>query len=222
MTHDAAFPSAKYNIPPSTPGSSLRDEPFVTSLPDGSLFRSPSVPLTTAEYLVPNTPLVHVHVATYDDATLIGLTSSHMMFDIGGAKSFFAHWAAALSDRLDEMPEMPRSFSPVQNIALSERSKNGGTPPTSKGIAPTGVSPWPWAIFTIFGLLRLLFASILRLSREGPADTKLVYVPKKWLAEQKESGMWQLKQSGSDEWIGSSDLLTAYITKVCPASLRQP
>ncbi|KAF8186864.1 hypothetical protein K438DRAFT_1835157 [Mycena galopus ATCC 62051] len=68
-------------------------EPWICSSPLlEPYFRSPSCPTSLEAFLVPNTPLIHVHVTVFDDFTFLGITSSHIMFDALGISTIMQGW----------------------------------------------------------------------------------------------------------------------------------
>lgn len=178
------------------------------------MFRGPNTPLTMAEYLAPNTPMVSVHIAVYDTTTLIGMTAPHMAFDISGAKEFFAIWVASLDNALDSIAEAPRTYSPMVEIAASRQARGEDLTDTSP--------PREWGAFTVLGTLAYLIGAILRRLFEGPEETKMIYVPLEWLAERKSETLVELQTQSPSEWLGTNDILMAFVVKVASSILSRP
>lgn len=182
-------------IPPRLPDG--QSEPCWAEMPDCSaLFRAAGTPGHLREFLRPGVPLVHVHVTTFSDATLIGVTASHVMFDAHGASALYDAWTAALRGELDSIVPSPRDFEPFKEILCD----------APKLLAPPKLS--------LFSGLRLLARFILQSWFGRTESSRLLYVPHKWLAARKDECMAELKARGSKEWVGSSDVLTASILKM--------
>ena len=58
---------------------------------------SKTCPTSTYGFLESNAPMVHVHVSVFDDLTLIGVTSSRMMFDVIGTRTLLHAWTRLLA-----------------------------------------------------------------------------------------------------------------------------
>ncbi|KAH7102363.1 hypothetical protein BKA62DRAFT_700166 [Auriculariales sp. MPI-PUGE-AT-0066] len=210
--YDSPFQSEKYNFPPKV-GNDLASSPFVSPFPEDAvkaLFKTATTPQTTADFLVPNTPMVHIHVSVFEDVTLIGFTAPHMLFDGAGASTFLSTWTAALNGTLEELPEAPRTFAPFDDLVESV----GGREVCAARRGPSGQPVRGWDAFYTIGILRFMFALFKRAFFEGSEDTRLIYVPLEWLAARKDECMQELKARGSDEWVGSNDVLMAYICKM--------
>jgi hypothetical protein len=73
-------------------------EPFICPLPSLDMYlMSKTCPTSTARFLAPDTPIVHVHVSIFDDLTFIGVTSSQIMFDVIGTRTLLHAWTRLLS-----------------------------------------------------------------------------------------------------------------------------
>ncbi|KAH7092711.1 hypothetical protein BKA62DRAFT_626010 [Auriculariales sp. MPI-PUGE-AT-0066] len=197
---DGPFPSTKYNMPPQL--SSENTEPTIVPMVQMSLFRGPGTRSSTAEYLVPNTPCVQVYIAVYEDATLIGMTAPHVAFDAFGVKTLFAAWCHALSGPLDSLPDMPRDYKPLVQLGRDFAVQNSGQP--SLGLRG-------WFALSPFGTLRWILAHCRRALREGKEQQRLLFVPLSWLTQRKEECIQEVKIGDFNDWVGSNDVLLAYI-----------
>ncbi|EJD50449.1 hypothetical protein AURDEDRAFT_160350 [Auricularia subglabra TFB-10046 SS5] len=182
-------------IPPRLPDG-LREPCWADMADCVALFRAPGTPGYLQDFLRPGTPLVHVHVTTFRDATLIGITASHVMFDAHGTAALCDAWTAVLRGELDTVVASPRDFRPFTEILRD--------PP--KLHAPLELG---W-----FSRLRSLVRFVLWSWAGRTESSKLLYVPHTWLAARKSECMAELEARGSNEWVGSSDVLTASILKM--------
>ncbi|KAJ7642816.1 hypothetical protein B0H17DRAFT_1216358 [Mycena rosella] len=73
-------------------------KPFVCEFPSLDVYlRSKTCPMSTNGFLVPNTPMVHIHIAVFDKLTVIGVTSSQVMFDVVGTQTLLCAWTRLLA-----------------------------------------------------------------------------------------------------------------------------
>ncbi|KAJ7850081.1 hypothetical protein B0H13DRAFT_2087582 [Mycena leptocephala] len=175
-------------------------EPWLCTLPVlDEYFRSSTCPSMPDQYLIPNTPLLHVHVSIFDDLTFLGITSSHILTDALGTGALLQAWTRLLTDGvLDDIPGMPWDMQPFKPFTVQP---NGGTKiPIMRGMFKLGV----------FATISFIVRFMWRLWREPKEDVKLVCVPKAFLEERKRTIMDELTAEGSSEWVGSSDVLIGW------------
>jgi len=203
-SHNQAFPREKYNFPPTVP-TNLASRPCTLPLKHDffSLFRAEGAPLEPADFLVPGTSALQVFVSTYTDCTLIGLSAPHALFDIHGVATLCRAWTAALNGKLDSIVASPRNFAPYDDMVVSEKAS--GRPEQAQ---------WGgWYFLSTFSTIVWIFWFVVRLISEGKEVGKWVWIPKEWLANEKEACSTELRERGSKEWIGSNDLLAATVFK---------
>ncbi|KAJ6578048.1 hypothetical protein B0H19DRAFT_1122209 [Mycena capillaripes] len=179
---------------------SSTSEPWLCTLPAlDEYLRSSSCPSMPDQFLVPNTPLLHVHVSVFDDLTFLGVTSSHILIDALGTGALLHAWTRLLSgEALDDIPGMPWDMEPFKPFTLQ----------------PTGKIKIPimrgWFKLGVFPMISFILRFMWRLWREPKEEVKLVRVPKAFLEERKRTIMDQLEAEGSSEWVGSSDVLMGW------------
>lgn len=208
-----AFSPDQLPLPP-RPGEYDESQPcFMHGLPRNiaAYFRGADCPRSLSDALRPGTPMVHVQATTLKDATLVGLTAPHIMFDVHGAKLFLEAWTSTLRGELDSVVPAPVDFVP-----LSRTSVDG----TSVGMEqPRLPEDEPIRGFFALGLLATLQFVISLVWRMlwDPHETEiLVRVPKAWLQQQKDAVMAELNARGRGEWVSTSDVLLAW-KKLCRA-----
>ncbi|KAJ7065049.1 hypothetical protein C8F01DRAFT_787112 [Mycena amicta] len=164
--------------------------PFVCEAPAlQPFFRAPGCPNALEGFLKLNTPLVHVHVATFEDLTFIGVTSSHTMFDAIGTQTLIHAWTRILSgEPVHDIPGMPWDVEPFATFTTPPRGWH------QRGWFNLGLVSTAWFI--------VLF--VLRLVRDAKETMKYVRVPKTFLDDEKRNITEELKSMGSEEWVGSS------------------
>ncbi|KAJ7454168.1 hypothetical protein FB451DRAFT_1049809 [Mycena latifolia] len=95
-----AYRSSPRPVLPTDFPDSLDDasQPSIHPMPELDVyFKSSQCPTSLAGFLVPNTPLLHVHVAVFDDLTFIGITASHVLWDALGRQTVLLAWTRVLS-----------------------------------------------------------------------------------------------------------------------------
>ncbi|KAJ7734549.1 hypothetical protein DFH07DRAFT_928433 [Mycena maculata] len=194
-------------VRPEIPKHISDSQPSVSAIPDlDAYFRSRSCPASLDAFLVPNTPLPHVHVTVFDDITFIGITASHIGFDALGTKTLLHAWTRLINgDDIDTIPGMDWDAMPFESFT-----------------GPTTVRHMRgWFDLGVFTQLLFIARFVLRLFRDPKETSYLVRVPKVFLDDSKREIMENLKLQGSAEWVGSSDILMAWWFKTvfsCRAS----
>ncbi|KAK7019123.1 hypothetical protein R3P38DRAFT_2715268 [Favolaschia claudopus] len=172
-------------------------EPWICSSPlIQPFFRSSSCPASLKDFLVPNTPLIHVHVAVFDDLTFFGITSTHLMFDAIGISTLMHAWQRLLAgDALEDIPGMPWDIEPFTSY----------TKP-----APGYMLHRGWYDLVGFTKFSFIVRFIWKIIRDQKEEHKVVRIPKAYLEDRKREVMEELSAEESKEWVGSSDVLMAW------------
>jgi hypothetical protein len=165
-------------------------------------FRSKECPTSLAGFLRPNVPLVHVHVTTFADISFIGVTSSHITFDAVGTGLFLRTWTRIINgEDPDAIPGMPLDIAPFESFKGTNVSNRKG-----------------WFDLGFFSKINFIVRLVYRILRDGEEVVRLVCVPKAFLDSAKLMINEKLRLEGSEEWVGSSDVLMAWWYKVSPRS----
>ena len=207
--HDAPYPRDKLQFPPALPNGLKAQPCALPNLPPTKemlpVFVDPRTPTVMKDYFVPNTPAVHAHVSTFDDATVISLTIPHAVVDIQGVAILMRAWTAALNGELESVQHSPSTYAPFDTLAAAP-----DVPSSSSD------NPWRgWFFLSIFSIIRWVIAFLWKNYSEGSGSAYNMWFPKEWLAQRKEECMAELKARGSDEWVGTNDVLMAAYYKVC-------
>ncbi|KAF7325958.1 hypothetical protein MKEN_00446700 [Mycena kentingensis (nom. inval.)] len=180
------------------------------SLRVASILRAPTCPSGVQGFLQPDTPFVHVHAASFTDLTFVSVTSSHAMFDAIGVKTFVHAWTRLISgENIDDIEGMDWDAQPFASFA--------------KEPAPEG---WAcqrgWFVLGLFSMISWVLQLILRTMRDPEDAGRLVCLPKVFLEDEKRKILDELKAEGSEEWVGSSDVLMAWWMKTLYAHRTDP
>ncbi|OHF04212.1 hypothetical protein CORC01_00551 [Colletotrichum orchidophilum] len=104
---DGARP-ASFSPSPSAPTHSTHDSgPWIVEPGSGvdfsPLMRHPSDPTCFEDYLYHDQPMIGLQVTTFNDATLVSLGFSHIMWDCMGLKDLLDAWSLTLQGRQNEV-----------------------------------------------------------------------------------------------------------------------
>ncbi|KAF7328102.1 hypothetical protein MSAN_02490000 [Mycena sanguinolenta] len=164
-------------------------------------FRSKGCPTSLDGFLKPDVPLVHVHVTTFDDLSFVGITSSHVTFDAMGTGIFLRTWTRIINgEDEDSIPGMPWDAAPFESFKGKDVSNRKG-----------------WFDLAFFSKLNFIVRFVYRILKDTEEVMRLVCVPKTFLDAAKEEINNQLRLEGSQEWVGSVDVLMAWWYKTAYA-----
>ncbi|KAJ7683438.1 hypothetical protein B0H17DRAFT_1227528 [Mycena rosella] len=144
-------------------------------------------PTSLDGFLVPNTPVIHVRVTTFQDLTFIGLTASHITLDAVGVRTLLHAWTLLLSgEPIDSIQGMEWDAQPFKVFMGSAAA----TTQTLGGVPEPGL--------------------VVEHSCVPKVTTFIVRVPKAFLDDSSREINQSLQLRGSGEWVGSSDVLLAW------------
>ncbi|KAJ7606929.1 hypothetical protein FB45DRAFT_764832 [Roridomyces roridus] len=177
--------------------------PTISTLPDLSAYFQCAGPRTITEWVQSKSPLLHVHLSTFDDLTFIGVTSPHLGFDAMGTGILLQAWTDLMNGiNLDDIAGMQWNAEPLKEF-MPQHTLTMARPKFPKGFFDLGIFSRMWFV------ARLLWRELW--------DPKLVQavvrVPKVFLADWKRQITEELKKEGSREWVSSSDILLAWFYK---------
>ncbi|KAJ7612687.1 hypothetical protein FB45DRAFT_759814 [Roridomyces roridus] len=171
--------------------------PSLSKVPDAvhQYLRSSSCPQSIKAIIESKKPMLHVHVTLFDDVTFIGVTSSHVGFDAVGTGTLLNAWTRLINGTdIDAIKGMPWDVQPFASFA-----------------GPTQITKLRgWFNLGILSQMVFIAYFICRLFRDSNDYDVFVHVPKSFLEEEKRKIIDQLKKERSSEWVGSSDVLTAW------------
>ncbi|KAJ7158348.1 hypothetical protein C8R43DRAFT_921248 [Mycena crocata] len=191
------FTSQEYHEPYRSPARASK--PLICSLPALDVYlKSRDCPASVEEFLLPNIPLVHVHVTAFEDLTFVGITSPHVTFDALGTQTLLFAWTRLINgEDIDAIPGMEWDVAPFETF------KKAPSTPHLRG----------WFNLGLFGQLLFAVRVVLPLFWDSQEVINLIRVPKVFLKETKREIMEDLKLEGSSEYVGSSDVLLVWWLK---------
>lgn len=152
-------------------------------------------------------PALQVHVISFEDATLLTLSWSHVILDALGRQSLLKAWIAVLEGREEDVPEfVPFHVDPASSIG------KGGNPKQHLlySYALTGI----W--FALF-VLGYMYELIVHSAESG----RTICCPGPWVENLREQAMADAAASSRDEknvFLSHGDVLLAWWTKVSVAA----
>ncbi|RAK98676.1 squalene cyclase [Aspergillus ibericus CBS 121593] len=116
-------------------------------LPSPALFaplvRHADSPRELADWIYSDRPQLHIHVALFEDATLVTISYVHTLFDAIARTTFFKAWIAVLRGREDEVPDfIPFDHDPLCTLgssASAQRYSNFGRVVRGVGLVVFGL-----------------------------------------------------------------------------------
>ncbi|KAJ6579786.1 hypothetical protein B0H10DRAFT_1835314 [Mycena sp. CBHHK59/15] len=161
-------------------------------------FKSKNFPTSLEGNIGTNRPLLYIHVTTFDDLTFIGTSSCHLLSDAMGTYTLLEAWTRLINgEKIENITGMAWDSVPFDAFAGRPSNIHRG-----------------WFDFGLFQMFYFVLRMIWKLFRDPKEQMMLVCVPKKFLEGIKTNVMGQLAEGGSNEWIGSSDVLLAHIYEV--------
>ncbi|KAF2730282.1 hypothetical protein EJ04DRAFT_545817 [Polyplosphaeria fusca] len=194
------------------PAVSYTHEALATNIEEHSLAKSLPKP-TSAPSIQWDTPQLSLHITTFNDATLVGLSWPHTLMDVMGQQALLRGWSLVLAGRDSEVPRMLGAQEDAICAAVDAAAEDEKFHLEHKQLKS-------WAMVT-FGLR---FAWDLVWNRV--MQTRTVFLPKWAVAELRRKVQSDLAVSmdGKEEtpFISEGDVLTAWATRAVASSLPRP
>ncbi|KAK6966830.1 hypothetical protein R3P38DRAFT_873582 [Favolaschia claudopus] len=190
---------------PTLSGLSESEPTFIvpSTLDMDSLFLGETSPRTISAFLQPNVPLMHVHLITYTDLTLIGVTLPHIAFDGLGVGTMITAWTRVLNGAdIESISGMPWDMQPFENFF--PESGVGRQLRPARGWLNAG-----W-----FGWMPFVSKLVWEKIQDPTERMCFARLPKGFLDEIKKQIMSELRAQGSTDYVGSSDVLLAWWIKL--------
>jgi hypothetical protein len=172
--------------------------------------------MTIEDILSGDTPQISVHITSFSDATLVGLSWPHTLMDVMGQQNLLRAWSLVLADRHTEVPPVLGA----RQDALCDLTDNASQAPEEyilKAKQLKGLSLVKFGARFAWDMLT------------GPAPkTQTIYLPKDVVAKlrvQAEKGVPVSNDDGGmgeKPFISDGDILTAWTLRCVASSLPSP
>ena len=158
------------------------------------LFRSGRLISKLEDYLVSDLPVLGLHISRFSDATLIGLSFPHVVFDAGGLYYFLKSWTSLMRGQ-DIAP--PASTKEDRLVALS-----GSADGESSILSIYLLSGWTFFVY--------IFWMVLDLARNPTVTTHSIYVPGSYIAKLRSEALSELPEGS---WVSEGDVIYSWWLK---------
>ncbi|KAK1983635.1 hypothetical protein LZ30DRAFT_748508 [Colletotrichum cereale] len=202
----ADHPLAK-TLPRATEGASVQPGP--------PCFRSfatrQDAPASLDDFTFSDIPQLSLHVTSFNDATLVGLSLPHVLTDVMGQQALLRGWSTVLAGRESDVPPVlgaHKDFLVAAGEALTEREDFKLKDRVLQG----------------FGFLKFGLRYALDMTRNPVVETRTIFLPKESIAELRCQAEMDLTpvEDGKPPFISDGDLLTAWAVRMVASSLPQP
>jgi hypothetical protein len=201
-------PEAK-NLPKATADASVQlgSQEFRTFAARGD------APATLEDFVRSDLPMLSLHVTSFADATLVGLSWPHALMDVMGQSALLHAWSLVLAGRESKVPKVLGAHEDAVVAALeapsapNEKFKLG-----AKRLAGTSMlwfgARFGWDLLT-----------------SKTVETRTICLPKKFVEDLRQRAMAELTAGHGDEkdiFISEGDALTAWAIRSVALSSPQP
>lgn len=172
-----------------------------------------NVPITWADFTSSDTPNLSLHITSFIDATLVGLSFSHVMMDAMAMGALVHAWSVVLAGRMSDVPAVlgarecsivaavDAASTQVEELALEQKRLKG-------------LEMAKFATRLIWGMLT-----------EPKSQMRSIFLPAVALENLKRQAQKDLIASQGTEktpYLSEGDVITAWLVQVLASSLPQP
>lgn len=159
---------------------------------------STDAPATLDEFLANDTPQLSLHVTSFNDATLVGLSWPHTLMDALGQQALLRGWSLVLAGRESEVPDF---------LGAREDALCAGPDEKQEEYRPKRLQGFAMFQFGLRFVAGLLWNRVV--------ETRTIFLPKKAVAELRK----QAQEDLSGEFVSEGDVLTAWATRAVASSM---
>jgi hypothetical protein len=208
-------------------GMNINDHPLGKTLPKPTKYASiqtgPSefrdfaarkgAPETLDGYLYEDIPQLALHITSFNDATIVALSWSHVLMDAIGQQGLLSSWSLVLAGRDSEVPAMlgarEDAVCAVADAPVEKKEDFKMKDKQLKG--------WSMLAFGLRFAWDLLWNQVI--------ETRTIFLPKEVVAKLRAQAQEDLAAlDGGEEkpFVSEGDVLTAWGTRAVALSLPQP
>ncbi|KAF9735690.1 hypothetical protein PMIN06_006779 [Paraphaeosphaeria minitans] len=209
-----SFTSQSYNIP-------IEDHPLAGRLPKASEkpglhpapeeFREfaapPGAPETLDHYLAGDVPMISLHITSFQNGTLVGLSWPHTLMDVMGQQALLRAWSLVLAGRMSEVPPMLGA----KEDFLIKAADQSETLREEYVLKPQIMKTW--------ALVKVLMNFVWDLFWYRTAETRTIFLPKDTVANLRLEARTELRP---EEEVSEGDVLTAWTMRAVASALPKP
>ncbi|KXJ88747.1 hypothetical protein Micbo1qcDRAFT_189807 [Microdochium bolleyi] len=168
-------------------------------------------PTTLEDFIYTDNPQLSLHITSFQDTTLLGLSFPHTAMDVMGQQALLRSWCLVLAGRESDVPPLlgareDRLIAAVKNNGAKEDFKLASK------------------VMQGFGLLKFGMRFALDMARNPVVETKSIFLPQATVAALRKQVEMDLgpSEDGKAPFISTGDVLTAWATRAIASSLPQP
>jgi hypothetical protein len=201
-------PEAK-RLPKATTDASIQPGPqdFRTFATRGD------APAILEDFVHSDSPMLSLHITSFTDATLVGLSWPHALMDAMGQRALLNAWSLVMAGRESDVPKLLGAHEDAL-IAAAE-APSGPIEELKLGAKRLATTSMIW-FGARFGWDLLTSKSV---------ETRTICMPKKFIEELRQQAMVELAAEHGEEkdvFISEGDALTAWALRVVALSSPQP
>jgi hypothetical protein len=201
-------PEAK-RLPKATTDASIQPGPqdFRTFAARGD------APATLEEFIHSDLPMLSLHITSFTDATLVGLSWPHALMDVMGQKALLHAWSLVMAGRESEVPKLLGAHEDA--VIVAAEASSGPIEELKLGAKRLATTSMIW-FGARFGWDLLTSKSV---------ETRTICMPKKFVEELHQQAMSELAAEHGEEkdvFISEGDALTAWGIRAIALSSPQP
>ncbi|GAB0138198.1 hypothetical protein EsDP_00006439 [Epichloe bromicola] len=214
--------------------SAIEDDPLAKTLPRAT--EGPSVqpgpqgfqvfaaredaPATLEDFIHGDTPQLSLHITSFDNATLVGLSWPHSLMDVMGQKALLHGWSLVLAGRESEVPAMLGARADAMCSATDEVA---GEKEEEFELEHKRLKGWAMAMFALRCGWDMLW--------NAAPETRTVYLPKSTMAKlrlEAQSDLAAAHEAGPaaaqerSSFVSEGDVLTAWVARAVASSSPRP
>jgi hypothetical protein len=201
-------PEAK-NLPKATADASVQPGPqdFRTFAARGD------APATLEDFIHSDSPMLSLHITSFTDATLVGLSWPHALMDVMGQRALLDAWSLAMAGRESEVPKLLGAHEDA--VIAAAEAPSGPIEELKLGAKRLATTSMIW-FGARFGWDLLTSKSV---------ETRTICMPKRFVEELRQQAIAELAaehREGRDIFISEGDALTAWGIRAIALSSPQP
>ncbi|EPS38852.1 hypothetical protein H072_7394 [Dactylellina haptotyla CBS 200.50] len=210
----------------------LRDHPLGSKLPNPtdkaavSIYDDPVSfrpfvardhhPETFEDYLYHDTPILSLHITSFNDATLVALTWPHCIMDVLGQQALLKAWCLVLAGQESQLPPLLGARQDTMAALADDPSE----PPEEFTLKNSLLQGFAFGNF-VFHLMWDRFWN-------PPLETHILFVPKQFIDRLKTQAQNDLKSASKEGdkeapiFVSEGDVITAWMSRFISSSLPAP
>ncbi|KAJ6146816.1 hypothetical protein N7497_008798 [Penicillium chrysogenum] len=169
-------------------------------------------PATLEDFIYKDTPQLSLHITSFNDATLVGLSWPHTLMDVMGQQALLRAWSLVLAGRESEVPPMLGAREDAVCVAADEPEEL-----EEFRVREKQLRGWGMLVFALRFAWDMLWNHVV--------ETRTIFLPRRVVNELRRQAQDDLAVQDMGEvkpFISEGDVLTAWAARAVACSLPQP